>query len=273
MGNDGLVAGNARRIAAHRFLSPVRQAALDGSCRPGRPVAQRFDLLVLDEDGIGPEPVSVADRPVHHRGIAHPAEVGLRIGQQRNFVPVPVLDVIQLQERRLSAEIPVERMVLVRPGMAFTPEPVHAGIHVFHQRAPVEFLRQQRDHLFVARQEIGIVIPGNRLHLLVAHLAGIPFPSAFEAVHGHLLEQEFRQGVFQDVGIVQHDAESHPLAVFGGLLERNLPIVIDIEPSRPLLDMTPVGTDIDLGRQRKGDKLVNHLLQAFARHRRGAEIA
>jgi hypothetical protein len=57
-----------------------------------RTVAERFNLLVFDEDRVAANQLFCSDRAVDQFRIANPAVVQLRIGQQWSFLKVLELD-------------------------------------------------------------------------------------------------------------------------------------------------------------------------------------
>ncbi len=68
----------ARRLAGEALLKQRRN--------PWRAIAQRFNLLVLNVDGIAANPVVAAHSAVEKLGVAHAAVVRLRICEQWVFV-------------------------------------------------------------------------------------------------------------------------------------------------------------------------------------------
>ena len=213
----------------------------------------------------------VADGAVHEGGIADAAVVGFDIRQERNLGPGRLLDVIKPEEsvfRRLAVR---EIMPFIRPGVSFAPETEHVRIHELHERTAVVLVGQQLLHLFEIADQI-LVVPRLEMLVLEAGLGRIPFPFSLETVQRDFLQDKVRQRIFQCVGVGQHHPETDTLAILGGLVEGNLPIVVKIEFSGLLLDMTPVRADIDLRSQRETEQFVDGCLQRFSGYMRGSVI-
>src|SRR5579872_579595 len=126
-----------------RIWRLAREALLEKSRHPRRPVAESFNLFVLDKDRVAANPIVAAKGAVEDLRISHAAVVGLCIGQQRSLRELLELSFEHLQPRALGGLVVRERIIGERPGMAFAPESVHKSIDKLDDRISVE-LRSHR---------------------------------------------------------------------------------------------------------------------------------
>ena len=127
---------------------------------PRRTVAERFNLLVFDEDGVAANPIVAADRAVDQFRIANPAVVRLRIGQQWSLLKVLELDFEHVHPGALCSQVIGKRIVPEWPRMSFTPETVHESVDKLDERVAIEFRRQLSNQLFECLLKKRIVVPG-----------------------------------------------------------------------------------------------------------------
>src|SRR5208337_1514164 len=138
----------------------TRNSLLEQCRDPRWTITERLDLLVLNEDGVAANPVIAANRAVQHFRIANPAVVRLSIGQERSFLKVLELDLEHVDPGPLGSLVIRERIVGERPGVTFTPEPVHEGIDRLDERIAIEFRGQLSYQFFECLLKKRIVIPG-----------------------------------------------------------------------------------------------------------------
>ena len=120
----------------------IRDAYLNRNARPGRPVAERFDLLVFDEDGVRAQPVETANRSVDQLRVANFAEIGLGVGQHRSFLPTLGLILEHAHKGIFCGHIIGKGIRLKRPRVPFAPKAVHERVHILHVGMPVVGIRQ-----------------------------------------------------------------------------------------------------------------------------------
>ena len=162
-------------------------------------------------------------------------------------------------------------MPVVRPGMAFAPQPEMMRVHHLDLGAAVVLFGQQVLHLLEIADQVVVVLRLEML-VLVAHLRRIARPGALQFMERHFFQHEVGQRVFQDVGIVEHHADAHALVILERLLHRDLPVVVEFQLPFPLLDMPPVRADVHFGAQRETEQPVDGLFQGLSGHERRAEI-
>ena len=129
-------------VELQRFRRSVRHAYFDGNSSPGRTIAELFNLFVLDEDRIRPQPVSTSHRAVQQLRVAHLAEVRLGVGEHRSLLPPLRLVLKHADESILCGHGIGKRIPFQRPGMPLAPEAVHERVHILHVGMPVVRVRQ-----------------------------------------------------------------------------------------------------------------------------------
>src|SRR5262249_17798874 len=160
-----------RRHIGHRDLQDRRD--------PGRPVAQCFDLLVLDEDRVGAEPIVAANRAIDDLRVPDAAPVGLGVRHERRLLPVLELDLEHAYEGSLRGAVIRERVIREGPGVPLAPEAVQEGIDVLDEWIAVELRCEERIQLPKSLLEKRMVVA--RLGIesgLPRSLASAPFPLA-----------------------------------------------------------------------------------------------
>jgi hypothetical protein len=90
---------------------------------------------------------------------------------------------------------------------------------------------------------------------LVTDFRRVSFPLALELYVGHLLDEELGHARLSKIGILQHDAESDPLAVSPGEVESDLPPIREIQSAWPLLHFSPVRPNVNLLSERDLDQI------------------
>src|SRR5690348_9863319 len=88
VGNNLFVVSNSVFVNLEFFWIASGETNFTDCSGPGRTVAERLDLSVLNEDGVGTQPVSGTHGPIDKVGVANVAEVGLRVCSQWDSRPV-----------------------------------------------------------------------------------------------------------------------------------------------------------------------------------------
>ena len=120
----------------------IGYADLNRNPRPGRPVAERFDLLVFDEDGIRAQPIETANRSINQLRIPDFTEIGLGVGQHRSLLPALSLILEHADEGIFCGYIVREGIGLKRPCVPFAPKSIHERVHILHVSMAVVRIRQ-----------------------------------------------------------------------------------------------------------------------------------
>ena len=163
-----------------------------------------------------------------------------------------------------------EGIALVGPGVAFAPEAVHHRVHEFDLRMTVEFGGEQFIQFAKRSLICRVIVTRHAVIFLIAHFRGIALPLAFELYVGNLVEEKVRHPRIGNVGILQLDSEPDALVVAASQIERNLPPLGEIEAAGLLLDLAPVGTEVDLLHERQLDQILQSLFLALRRGLRAA---
>ena len=138
----------------------TRKTLLKQRGNPRWTVAERFNLLVFDKNGVAANPIVAADRAVYQFRITNPAVVRLSIGQQGSLLKVLELNFEHIHPGPLCCRVIGKRIVAERPGMPFTPEAIHESVNKLDERVAIEFRRQLANQLFECLLKKRIVVPG-----------------------------------------------------------------------------------------------------------------
>src|SRR6185437_17022784 len=127
-----------------------------------------------DEDGVAANPVITAHRAVEDFRVADMAEIRLGVGEDWSFGEVLQLHFEHLDPGTLGGLVVGEGIVAEWPGVAFTPEPIHKGVHELDVRAAVEFVGKLGNEVAEALLKKGIVKAGlvARVEILQVSLGG-----------------------------------------------------------------------------------------------------
>src|SRR6185312_16622018 len=108
------------------------------------------------------------------------AEIRLGVGEDWGFGEVLQLHFEHLDPGTLGGLVVRERIVAEGPGVAFTPEPIHKGVHELDVRAAVKFAGKLDDEVAEALLKKGIVKAGlvARVGVLQVSLGGGAIASA-----------------------------------------------------------------------------------------------
>src|SRR6201995_1064787 len=115
------------------------QPLLEKRRDPWRPIAQSFDLLVLDVYGVTANPVVATHTAIEHLGISNAAEVWLCVSQQWRLLEILNLHFHHANPRSLSGLIVRKWIVRKRPCVPFAPESIHEGVDELDLRTAVKF--------------------------------------------------------------------------------------------------------------------------------------
>ena len=129
-------------VDPHALRGAIRNAYLNRNACPGRPVAERFDLIVFDKDGVRAQPIEAANCSVDQFGVTDFAEIGLGVGQHRSFLPALSLILEHADKGIFCGHIIGEGIRLKRPCVPFAPKAVHERVHILHVGMPVVGIRQ-----------------------------------------------------------------------------------------------------------------------------------
>ena len=110
-----------------------------------------------------------------------------------------------------------------------------------------------------------VIVTRHAVIFLVARFRGVALPLAFELYVGDLVEEKVRHPRLGNVGILQLDPEPDGLVVAASQIERNLPPLREVEPAGLLLDLAPVGTEIDLLHEGQLDQVLQSLFLGLTR--------
>src|SRR5258707_4765992 len=91
-----------------------------------------------------------------------------------------------------------------------------------------------------------MIVTRHAVIFLVARFRGVTLPSAIELSVRNVAEQKVRHPRIGNVGILQLDSEPDGLVVAASQIERSLPPLREVEPAWLVLDLSPVGTEVDL---------------------------
>ncbi len=77
--NDLFVVGDSILVDLQLLGMTGRESHFADRSRPGRTIAQRFDLGILDKDRVGPKPISGTHRSLYQIGVTNVAEIRLGV--------------------------------------------------------------------------------------------------------------------------------------------------------------------------------------------------
>src|SRR6516165_9947948 len=106
------------------FGVPCRHAGFADGRDPRWAVAEHLDLLVLDKNGIGAQPIVGVNGPRDEFRVADAAAIRLRVGHERRLRPALKLRFEHFNPCLFSSCVVGERMAGERPCMPFTPKAV-----------------------------------------------------------------------------------------------------------------------------------------------------
>jgi hypothetical protein len=109
-----------------------------------------------------------------------------------------------------------------------------------------------------------VIVTWHAVILFVARFRGVALPLAFELYVGNLVEEKVRHPRIGNVGILQLDSETDPFVIAASEIKRDLPPRRKVEPSRLLLDLAPVGPEVDLLDEGQLDKILQSLFLGLA---------
>src|ERR1019366_7433697 len=265
VGNDLLVVSNSVFVGAKFLRIASGEADLADRGGPGWTITQRLNLRVLNEDRIGTQPIAGTDRAIQHVGVAHVAEVGLRVCRQWDFRPVLELHLERGHPGLFRDQLAGERITLVGPGVPFAPEAVHHRIHELDLRMTVEFGGQQLAQVTKRGLIRRVVVTWHAVIFLVAHFPIVALPLTFELYVGNLVDEKVRHTRLGRVRVFQLNSEPDALVIAPRQIERRLPVLRKVQPAWLFLDLTPVGTDVDLLRERQLDQILKSSRLGLAR--------
>ena len=117
----------------------------------------------------------------------------------------------------------------------------------------------------------GLLVPLGVAHARAARARALPL--ALERDHRDLLEHEVGQRRPRDVRVAHHHAEAETLAVPPRRRERDLPVLLRVEPAGPLLQVAPRGAQVELLPERDPRERLDRALDVEALERGGREVA
>ena len=82
--------------------------------------------------------------------------------------------------------------------------------------------------------------------------------------HRNLVAEKFRKGRIRNVGIAHHHAKADPLLIPPRQIERQFPVLAQLQFSRLPLHVFPVHPNVDLGSERYLHQLLERLSQGFS---------